>query len=94
MTIRSLDALELSVKALSLHEHDVLVVNIENNPSIAEMQNIQQALANLFSNLNLGFSVAYVVLPRGLDMSVLDEEGMAKNGWVRAWHPLTQKERT
>lgn len=93
MTVHSLDQLELSIKALSLTEKDVLVVTVQSEPTIAEMQGIQQALAHLFTNLDLGFSVSYIVMPRGLDMYKLDEEGMAQNGWVRAWKPLTDKER-
>jgi len=86
--IRNLDQLELSIKALSLHKGDVLVVRVENNPTIAEMQNIQQGIANLFSNLELAEPIAYVVLPRTLDLSQLDEDGMRTSGWIRAWQPI------
>lgn len=88
MSIRSLDQLELSIRALSLHKGDVLVVRVESNPTIAEMQNIQQGIANLFSNLELSEPVAYVVVPRNLDLSKLDEDGMRKSGWVRAWEKV------
>lgn len=90
--IRNIDALELSIKAMTLHPKDVLVLRIENTPTIGEMQNIQQGIRNLMSSLDLGFSVAYIVLPRNLTLEQLDDEGMRRNGWVRAVEPLPQKE--
>lgn len=90
--IRNLDQLELSIKALSLHEKDIVVIRTENMPTIAEMQNIQQGIANLMSTLDLGFSVSYVVLPRSLSLEQLDEDGMRNAGWIRAWQPIRSSE--
>lgn len=81
--IRNIDALELSIKAMTLHPKDVIVIRVENTPTIGEMQNIQQGIRNLMSSLDLGFSVAYIVLPRNLTLEQLDDEGMRRNGWVR-----------
>lgn len=83
--IRNLDQLELSIKALSLYEHDILVIRVENAPTIDDMRQIQQGIANLMSGLDLGPTISYVVLPRTLEMSVLNEEGMARQGWVRSF---------
>lgn len=89
--IRTLDQLELSIKALTLHPNDILVIRTENHPTILEMQTIQQAVANLMSGLDLGAPIRYIVLPRTLSFDALDEDGMRQAGWVRAVMPLKER---
>lgn len=92
MTIRSIDALELSIRAMTLHPKDIIVIRVENTPTIGQMQTIQQGIANLMSSLDLGFSVSYIVLPHAMRLEQLNDEDMARGGWVRSVEPLPQKE--
>ena len=82
-TVKALDKLELQVKALTLHEHDIILVQFESQPSVDEFLDFQRNVAHMMSHLKLDFPVFWMIVPPGVTLMQLDKAELAKMGYTR-----------
>src|SRR5437870_13633640 len=82
-TVRTLDMLEVKVRALSLKPKDIILVTFESPPTIEEAVDFQRHVGHLMQHLALDFPVSFMIVPPGIDMKLMSEEDMRRVGWQR-----------
>lgn len=80
MTEKFYEQARVSFRRLSPKEGDTITVSFPEDMSMEQIYSTVTYLQQLAEE----FSCAVIILGQGVDISVMNEEEMAKHGWVRA----------